>query len=184
MKIAVIAAVAALLLCSGAFAKAKHPSQKAKPEPKEHTPASKVVDGSTTEEDSPTGLISSELGGQEMQFLQAAFELGSLETWLGGQAKTRGESDRVKALGDALQSTQAEENQLMVRLARKKGLNLKSGKTAVAEQKQLETKLRPLKGAKFDEAVLEQIVTTTQKEADAYAKAVDFPDPEVKRFAE
>jgi len=168
-----------------AFAKTKaHREKKEQPPATEGKSASSVSDPAHKEADAPTALITTELAGRDLQFFLQVYELGALQTWLGGQAKQRGEGDRVKALGDALQATQVEENQLLVRLAQRKGLQLSDPKKASSRQKSLQTKLGKLRGAEFDAAVLEQIVATTQEETDAYSQAAGSTDPDVKRFAE
>lgn len=162
-----------LLWPLGAFAKAKSKAGK----------GSSLIDMSAVQSESPEGLISTELNGQDVQFFLSAYEVGALETWLGGQAKTRGESDKVKAVGDALQSTQAEETGLLVRLAKRKGVALGAPKMPAGRQKQAMTELAALTGAKFDSAVMEQITAATQQATEVYGAAVQSSDPEVKHFA-
>ena len=185
MKKIVLPVLVSMAIPWCALAKTKaHREKKEQPPATEGKSGSSVSDPAHKDADAPTALITTELGGRDLQFFLQVYELGALQTWLGEQAKQRGEGDRVKALGDALQATQVEENQLLVRLAQRKGLQLSEPKKTTPRQKSVQTKLAKLTGAKFDEAVLEQIVTTTQEETDAYSQAAASTDPDVKRFAE
>jgi predicted outer membrane protein len=191
MRIAAVLLLTALCLPCDTFAETKRgsgsgsktdatssevSSSKGKSQPKKTDPAAAGTP--------PAGLITTDLGGNELQFFQDAFALGTLESWLGGEAKARGEGDRVKALGEALQETQTEETQLLVRLARRKGVELKLGKTMPERQARAKAQLASLQGAQFDAAILELIVATTREEADVYARAAGSTDPDVKRFVE
>jgi predicted outer membrane protein len=184
MKTVALVLLASLSLAICAEAKTKrtrhaHPSKTvAKTPAKPSPPAAAPADA-----DAPHGLITTNLDGRDVEFFLTAYEVGGLETWLGGQAKTRGEADKVKAVGDALQSTQAEENDLLQHLAKQKGVDLATGPTMAAMQKRAETQLAKLSGPKFDAAVMDQISEVTQQAVDAYVLASESKDPEIQRFA-
>src|SRR4051794_28000879 len=94
----------ALPLCADAKTKAKPAPKAAKSQPTK----GKLIDMTAPTGENPEGLIiSTPLSGKDIEFLKSALELGVVESWLGVQAAKRGEADRVKAVGEALQETQA-----------------------------------------------------------------------------
>jgi predicted outer membrane protein len=178
----------ALPLCADAKTKAKPKSKSAaarhskatEPQPVKN----KLIDMTPPAGENPEGLlISTTLNGKDIEFLQNALEIGGLESWLGAQASHRGEADRVKAVGDALQETQAEETKRLAELAKRKGVALPEAATKTASLQKVEQQLAKLSGPGFDKAVLEQISLATEQELEAYQSAVASADPEVKQLA-
>jgi predicted outer membrane protein len=170
----------ALPLCVDAKPKAKHPPTAKSTEPQ--PVKGKLIDMTAPAGENPEGLIiSTELNGRDIEFFHTALELGGLEMWLGGQAGKRGEADRVKAVGGALQEAQAEENKRLAEVAKRKGVALPDSKPASLEK--LEQQLAKLSGPAFDKAVLEQISVVTQQALDAYQSAALSTDPDVKKLA-
>ncbi len=184
MKIAplVLLTCLALPLCAEAKPKAKHAPATNTTEPQ---PAKgKLIDMTAPAGENPEGLIiSSELNGRDLEFFHNATELGGLETWLGEQAAKRGEADRVKAVGGALEEAQAEENKRVAELAKRKGVALPDAAAKPAAQQKIEQQLAKLSGPGFDKAVLEQISLVTQQALDAYQGAALSTDTDVKKLA-
>lgn len=182
MKIAplVLLTCLALPLCAEAKPRAKHAPAAKSTEPQ---PAKgKLIDMTAPAGENPEGLIiSSELDGRDIQFFQTASELGGLEMWLGEQAAKRGEADRIKAVGGALEEAQAEENKRLAELAKRKGVALPEAKPAGRQK--IEQQLAKLSGPGFDKAVLEQISLVTQQALDVYQAAALSTDAEVKKLA-
>ncbi len=153
-------------------------------------PAQSVPEAETARPPAPgddaeqTPLISSEVGGRDLQFFHSAVDVGRLEGWLGDLAKNKAETDQIKAIGDALQSTQAESTRFLARLARGKGVDLPNSKTAPTQQKKIADQLGALKGPKFEKALMEQIVVAAQQSVAVYEGAMKSKDEQIRRFAE
>lgn len=128
-------------------------------------------------------LISSDLGGKEMLFLQSAYELGRTQSWLGGLALSKGGSEQVKAIGEALSGMQADEEKYLTRLAERKGVKLDATSTP-APQKKIAAALKKLSGLKFEKAIVEQMVEINHKAVQVYEAALQTTDPEIKLFVE
>lgn len=182
MKIAPLALLLclALPLCAEAKPKAKHtPAAKSTdPQPIK----GKLIDMTAPAGENPEGLIiSTDLNGHDIEFFKTALELGGVELWLGDQAAKRGEADRVKAVGEALQEAQVEENKRLAEVAKRKGVGLPETKPASLAQ--LEQQFSKLSGPAFDKAVLEQISAVSQQALDAYQGAALSADPDVQKLA-
>src|SRR5262245_35074237 len=67
-------------------------------------------------------LITSDLGGRELAFLTKANEDGVIMHYLSDLAKTRGESESVRELGESFAAAQEEETNRLIELAAGKGL--------------------------------------------------------------
>ena len=184
MKTVLFASLACLSLSIYAEAKAKAKHHSPTPIAAQSSAKGKTIDMTAPADDTPTdGLISTDLGGKDVQFLASIYELGAMQTWLGTQAKTRAEADKVKAVGDALLTTQTEENDLLQRLAKSKGITLPANAMSAAKEKQLETQYAKLTGPKFDKTVMDQISETAQQSVDTYAAAADSSDADIQHFA-
>lgn len=154
--------------------------------PSESTPAPIDLKADGAEPDAVSGdrkLISSEIGGTELKFLTSVSELGELQIWLGDKA-ANAESLELKAIGAALKSNQVEENKLLVRIAAKKGVTLHSHASSPAGSGKIDSELSKLKGAKYDKALIEYIVTLNQQSVGLYLDATRSSDPDIKEFAE
>ena len=134
-------------------------------------------------ENDPPPLIATELGGREMQFFQTAVAVGQVQLYLGGLAKQRAETEQVKAMGDALLSTHAEEAKLLQQLAQAKGVSFASTEEPSPQQRRVADVLEKLTGPKFDKACMGQIVTITEQAATVYEGALQSRDAQVKGFA-
>ncbi|HEV7405801.1 MAG TPA: DUF4142 domain-containing protein [Chthoniobacteraceae bacterium] len=173
-----------LPLCAEAKPNAKHPPAKAVNSGEPKPVKGKLIDMTGPAGENPEGLIiSTTLNGRDLEFFTTALELGAVESWLGGQAAKRGEADRVKAIGEALQEAQAEENQRLADLAKRKGVALPAETAVSAGRRKIEQQLAKLSGPGFDKAVLEQISIVTEQALAAYQGGVLSTDPDVKNFA-
>jgi putative membrane protein len=119
---------------------------------------------------------------RDLQFVTAAFEYGRTQLWLGELAKTRAETEQIKAMGVVLSSTQAEENKKLLRLAAKKGITLPRGDGTL--QKEVAAKLDKLSGAKFEKQLLEEMLSVNQRAVANYELASATQDPDIKTFVE
>ena len=96
----------------------------------------------------PAGeLITTDIGGRDLQFLTTAVENGLLVAAFGELAKTRAESGAIKDVGSALAHTQADENKQLIRLAALKGVTLSTEPPAV--QAKLSEELDKLTGHRY-----------------------------------
>ncbi len=108
-------------------------------------------------------IISSELSGQDLEFLTAAKEAGRLQSWLGDQAE-KAESDQIKAVGGALKSSQADEDKLLSQIATRKGVPYPADRPPPPQIKKLAQQFEKLKGPKFDKAVMDPCLAVNQLE--------------------
>lgn len=129
-------------------------------------------------------LITTNLGARDMEFLQNLVANGALSAWLGGLAKTRAETDQVRAVGDALQSTQEEENKHLSILAAQKGLPAENAQKESPRQKKLASEFEKLEGLKFDKACMQAMLEATQKAVGSYEAGTKSQDKDIRSFAE
>lgn len=126
-------------------------------------------------------LITTDLSGRDIQFLNAAIEAGMLQAFLGERARTKAATPEIKALGETLYSRQLNENRELARIASLKGLIVSH--TPPAQQKKIDEELRELSGPKFDKACLEHIATVNQQAVEAYEAGVQSKDGDLKGLA-
>jgi putative membrane protein len=129
----------------------------------------------------PQKLLTTTIGGRDLRFLTDALEFGLEQVFLTDLARKQAQGERVKAIAGVLAETQQEENAKIERLAATKSVPL-SAKEAGAE-KSLVRKFAKLKGEKFDQAWIEQIVTLNQKSVANYNLASQSTDADIKAFA-
>jgi len=127
----------------------------------------------------PGRLLTTDLDGRDLQFLTGAVENGQIQLWLGQQAKEKGEADQVKAIGETLAATQDAENRFVGKLAASKGLPVTPAASAAA-QKKIAGQLGGATGAKFDKAVIDQILDTVKQSVASYESVLSSKDPEIK----
>lgn len=133
--------------------------------------------------DRPVGeLISTDIGGRDLQFLTNAVENGLLVAAFGEMAKTRAESGAIKDVGSALAHTQADENKQLIRLAALKGVTLSTEPPAV--QAKLSEELDKLTGSAFDKACMDRIIVISKEAVAAYEGAAESKDADIKSFSE
>ena len=127
------------------------------------------------------GLITSDLGGVDMQFLVAATEQGRVQAELGEIAVTHAQSPDVVTFGRALAKENAVQSEQIKLLAINKGLdlpeNLNPPKNAAA------AKLDKLKGLKFDKAYVQEMLVQMQKCETIFEGGLQSHDPDIKAFA-
>lgn len=127
------------------------------------------------------GLITSDLGGVDMQFLVAATEQGRVQAELGELAVTHAQSPDVITFGRALAKENAVQSEQIKLLAINKGLNLPENlnppKNATA------AKLDKLKGLKFDKAYVQEMLVQMQKCETIFEGGTQSHDPDIKAFA-
>lgn len=127
-------------------------------------------------------LITTEIGGRDLQFFTASIESGLLVASLGQLANERAEAPVIKQIGTALASTQAEENKQLVRLAALKGVALST--ETPARQGEVSAELDKLTGSNFDKACMDRIIAASKESVAAYESAVESKDGDIKSFSE
>ncbi len=131
----------------------------------------------------PVGeLITTDIGGRDLQFFSTAIESGLLVAYLGDLAKTRAESGAIKDVGSALANTQADENKQLVRLAALKGVTLST--EPPAQLPALTEELGKLTASNFDKACMDKIIATSKESVAAYEIAVGSKDGDIRGFSE
>jgi predicted outer membrane protein len=130
------------------------------------------------------GIISSELSGRDLEFLQNTIELGRLQSYLVETAKAKAATPEVQSLGGALAEIQSDENKYVARLAAGKGVVVPTPTAPAPAQKKAEAELGKLSGAKLEKALMEEIVSSAQKSVNQYETAMHSSDPDIKRLAE
>ncbi len=131
----------------------------------------------------PAGeLITTDIGGRDLQFFTSVIESGLLVAWLGDLAKKSAESGAIKDVGSALANTQLDENKQLVRLAALKGVNLST--EPPAQQTKLAVELEKATGSAFDKACMDGIIAASKDSLAAYESAVESKDGDIKGFSE
>jgi len=128
------------------------------------------------------GLITTKLGGRDLDFLESLLETGQLQVLLGELVKTRAESPLVKSVGTILASTQAEENKQINRLATMNGLTLSAA--AQGAQRQTSAELEKLSGSSFDIACVSKIIEANKETVRAYEEGAESKNPEIRNFSQ
>lgn len=127
-------------------------------------------------------LITTDIGGRDLQFFTASIETGLLVVSLGELAKTRAEAGAIKDVGSALANTQTEENKQLVRLAALKGVTLSTD--APPQQTAVTEELGKLTGSHFDKACMDKIIAASKESVAAYEGAAQSKDGDIKGFSE
>jgi len=162
---------------------AEAPKPATTPAPKSaEAPKPKTPSGGETAAASPPALITSDLGGRDLLFLTSALDHGQTLVYLSDLAKSKAETEQVKAVGDVLSSTQVEENKMLARLATMKGITLSA--TEAATKKKLAAKLDKLTGPKLDKALMEEIIATSEKAVSTFEVAAQTKDADIKAFVD
>ncbi len=130
----------------------------------------------------PGKLISSEMSGQDLQFFTSVVEAGRTQVFLIDLLKTKGQSERLKALSAALADAQAQENKQIARLAAAKGWPVSTEPTPV--QKAIGARLEKQAGPDFDKEVMDKVIAATQESVAAYEAAAKSADKDIKTFSE
>lgn len=111
-----------------------------------------------------------------------AAEGGMLEVQLGNLAQTNASSQQIKDFGKMMADDHSKANEELMALAARKNISLP---TALGEAKQKDyDDLAAKKGADFDKAYADFMVSDHKKDIDAYQKeANDGKDPDIKAWA-
>lgn len=125
------------------------------------------------------GIIQSELGGLEMQFLQSANRAGQEQLALAELAKSRPGAEQIKSVAEMLASTQTTENKELARLAAEKQVAL-----GAAWGKALAAEFAALSGAKFEKAWIERLIAVSESGVAAYVAGAKSGDAAIRSFAE
>jgi putative membrane protein len=202
-------AVAVLVIVAGKLSSKKHAltsdtaSQRAvdapasTPDPAAEQPSHSPLPGARTEpveaENTPAPPLppptdkkmastpkGSKIGQRELQFLRGVMEQGRLQLYLGELARTKADTEEVKALGNVLASTQLEENKKVARLATLKRVSLRNSEPA--GKKAVDARLRKLSGPKYDKTLLEEIIKVNQQIVAVYEAAAATRDNDIKAF--
>jgi predicted outer membrane protein len=129
--------------------------------------------------EAPKGIIQSELGGREMQFLQTANHTGSEQLALAELARTKSNSEQIKAVAETLATAQVTESKEIARLAAAKHLTLDGGSAKV-----LTEEMAALSGGKFEKAWVERLISINEAGVAAYEIGAKSDDPDIRSFAE
>lgn len=132
--------------------------------------------------DDGSELITTEIGGLDLQFFTTSIETGTMIAMLGELAKTRAEAGVIKDIGSALAHTQADENRQLVKLAALKGIALST--ESPAGQTAATAELDQLTGSNFDKACMDRIIAASKESVAAYEGAVASKDSDIKGFSE
>lgn len=127
-------------------------------------------------------LITTDIGGLDLQFFTASIETGTMIATLGELAKTRAEAGVIKDIGSALAHTQSDENRQLVKLAALKGVTLST--EPPARQTAAAAELEQLTGSNFDKACMDRIIAASKESVVAYEAAVESKDGDIKGFSE
>jgi predicted outer membrane protein len=138
--------------------------------------------GNTIETMDADGLITTKLGGRDLDFFESLLETGQLQVLLGELVKTRAESPLVKSVGTILASTQTEENKQINRLASLNGLTLSAAAQGV--QRQTSAELEKLSGSSFDIACVSKIIEANKETVRAYEEGAESKNPEIQNFSQ
>src|SRR5260221_271636 len=147
--------------------------------PGRYPPIIQVAPAGEPQQAAQKGIIQSELGGREMQFLQNANRAGQEELALAELAKDKSSSDQIAIVAETIASTQATESKEIARLAEAKHVALGG-----APGKALSTELAALSGAKFDKAWIERLMTVSESSAAAYEAGAKSQDADIRSVAE
>lgn len=143
-----------------------------------------IIDmSSTATAGEPDGkLITTAIGGLDLRFLRDATLAGLLQSYLGDLAKSKGEAEQVKRIGDTFTETSAEESMQLQRLASRKGVVVPFDPAAIRTY--LPDSLEGLEGLKFDKAVMDHLVAANRLAVSAYEAGMKSQDRDVKAFVE
>jgi predicted outer membrane protein len=129
----------------------------------------------------PKRILSSELGGRDLTFLNRANEQDLVLMALAEVGKSKGSSEAVRVLADLIGTTQEKEHEQLLALARSKGVSVSA--SAPGSLKRLHTLLDPLKKEAFDKAWLGEIADLLKTSVQNFAAGSASGDPDIKKLA-
>ena len=124
----------------------------------------------------PKGLIQSELGGREMQFLRDAIRASREQIALARLAADKASSDQVMIVAETIGSAEATEHKELARLAEARHVTVEASPVKFDA-------LSALTGAKFEKAWIERLIEVSSASAAAYELGAGAQDPEIRNFA-
>lgn len=119
---------------------------------------------------------------EDTQWATAAAEGGMLEVQLGNLAQTNASSPKIKEFGKMMSDDHSKANEELKALAARKNISLPA---ALGEGKQKDyNDLAAKKGADFDKAYADYMVSDHKEDIDKYQKEAEKgKDPEIKAWA-
>jgi len=138
--------------------------------------------GALAQSEAPKRLITSDLGGRELSFLQKANEQGVLLMYLTETVKTKGTKEQVKALGELFASTQEKENARLLQLANDKGVTFPASPPELL--KKLRSRLEPLEKDVFDSRWLTELTALARESVANFESGAKSTDKDIKNYAE
>lgn len=125
-------------------------------------------------------IITSELGGRELSFLQKANEHSLVMQRLAELGKKNGATDPVRALADLLATTQGKEHDQLTALAITKGVTLSDP----GLPKKLQDALAATDAKTFDRVWLEEVSNLAKISIQNFSNGAGCADKDIKKFAE
>jgi len=185
-RILPVALAISLAVAVSALAAEKASKKNASATPPTVPPTSKMISVTPADPNSqgsePGKLISSEMSGQDLQFFTSVVDAGRTQSFLIDLLKTKGKSERLKALSAALADAQAQENKQVARLAAAKGWPVSTEPTPA--QRAIGAQLEKQAGPDFDKEVMDKVIAATQESVAAYEAAAKSADKDIKTFSE
>ncbi|MEQ1862515.1 MAG: DUF4142 domain-containing protein [Chthoniobacteraceae bacterium] len=129
----------------------------------------------------PKRILSSDLGGRELTYLNRSNEQDLLLMNLAGLGKTKGHSEAVRVLADLLGTTQEKEHAQLLALARDKGVSLSNWPPGALDR--LRSLLDPLKADAFDKAWLREVTDLLKTSVQNLTAGTGSGDAEIKKAA-
>jgi putative membrane protein len=131
----------------------------------------------------PSGgvIFSTDLGGNELQFLNQAAAQGVMQANLGELIAGHAQSSEVKALAQTLAEQIGSQNEAVRLVAIKKGLTVPSSPNS--RQKATLNKLAALDGLKFDKGSMLEMVQEQQDYVDLFEKGTLSQDTDIHALA-
>lgn len=125
-------------------------------------------------------IISSDLGGRELGFLQKANEHSIVMQRLANLGKTKGQSEPVRVLGDLLGTTQSKEHDRLLALSITKGVTLSDP----GLPRKMQDALAATDEKTFDRVWLDEIENLTKVAIQNFTAGAASADKDIKKFAE
>jgi predicted outer membrane protein len=126
-------------------------------------------------------IFSTDLGGNDLQFLKLAAAQGVMQSNLGELVAGHAQSSEVRALAQTLARQIGSQNEAVRLAAIRKGLTVPSAPNP--RQKATLDKLAALEGLKFDKASTLEMVQEQQDYADLIGKATQSNDADIQTLA-
>ena len=126
-------------------------------------------------------ILSSDLGGRELTFLNKSNEHDLVLIHLAELGKTKGTAEATRALADLLGTTQEKEHAQLTALARTKGVSLSSAQPGTI--KRIHSLLDPLGKAAFDKAWMAEVTDVLKASVQNLTNGSTATDADIKKFA-